>query len=483
MSGSFTVKFERINIDRRTLLKAAVAAGATGALGVAAFSKDEPQYAEPQLQGAIGKDGQRVQPWRNWSGNQASEPTEWLFPRDVDDLSKMVRGATQRLRLAGTSHSFSGLVPTNESIMSLAYMTGISAIDTATKQFDVAANTFLAAVGEHLWQNGMSLENMPDINTQTFGGAIATSTHGTGVNFGSMSSTVKQVSLINGLGEQLQCSNSQNPELFNAVRNGIGVMGAVTEFKIQAQERYHLKETTWMMDLQEGLDTAEALKNQHRHFELFALPHADYILGVTLDEIDENQLEAPKAHQGDAYETFRTLANIIDTVPALRNFIINKGASTVEKETRTGRSHEIFGNVRDILFNEMEYSVPAEHGIACLKEILDAITKHDIDVIFPLEVRFVKADDVWLSPFYQRESCAISCHNFHDKDYKKYFALIEPIFWKYDGRPHWGKIHTLAAKEQRARYPMFDEFLKVRAAMDPKNLFTNDHINHVLGLG
>ncbi|KGJ89205.1 D-arabinono-1,4-lactone oxidase [Thalassotalea sp. ND16A] len=74
----------------------------------------------------------------------------------------------------------------------------------------------------------------------------------------------------------------------------------------------------------------------------------------------------------------------------------------------------------------MEYSVPAEHGIACLRDILATIKKQNIPVIFPMEFRDIKADDIWLSPFYQRNSC----HNFHDKNYKKYFAAIEPKFKK-----------------------------------------------------
>jgi len=477
------MQFERINLNRRSLLKAAVAAGATSTLGLTACSKQEAEYQPKVLAGAMGKDGQRIPPWSNWSGNQASEPNERLIPQNTDELQQMVKKARQRIRLVGAGHSFSPLVPTNESLMSLAYFTGISQIDKDKKQFDVAANTFLASVGEELWQNGLSLQNMPDINTQTFGGAIATSTHGTGIEFGSMSSTVKQVTLVNGLGEEVSCSAEHNTELFNAARTNIGTLGAVTSLRIQAEDSFFLKETSWMMALEEGLSKMESLRDQHRHFELYALPHADYILGITLDKVQESELLQQKVNNGDAYETFRTLANVVDKVPFLRSFIVNTGASTVEKEVRTGRNYEVFGNVRDIRFNEMEYSVPAEHGVNCLREILDTIKKQNIDVIFPMEVRYIKADDIWLSPFFQRDSCAISCHNFHDKDYKKYFAAIEPIFLKYDGRPHWGKIHTLTAKDQRARYPKFDEFLKVRQAMDPKNIFTNDHINTVLGLG
>ncbi len=476
------MKIDKLQMNRRSLLKAAAAVGATSTLSLAGCNENKVEFTLPVLKGAMGKDGHRIQPWQNWSGNQACEHNELLVPQNKDELIAMVKATKQHIRLVGSGHSFSGLVPTSESLMNLAYFNGISNIDTNTKQFDVAANTVLAAAGEELWQKGMSLRNMPDINTQTFAGAIATSTHGTGINYGSMSSDITQLNLVNGLGEELTCSRDENTELFNAARTNIGSLGVITNIRMQAQDKYYLKETTWMMDLEEGLTNAESLRDKHRHFEMYALPHADYILGIALDEVSESELLTQKTSSGDAYETFKTLSKVVDAVPFLRSFIVNRGARTVEKEQRTGKNFEIFGNLRDIRFNEMEYSVPAEHGMACLREILAVIKKQNIDVIFPMEVRYIKADDIWLSPFYQRDSCAISCHNFHDKDYKKYFAAIEPIFWKYNGRPHWGKIHTLTAKEQRAHYPMFDEFLKVRQAMDPKAIFTNSHINTVLGL-
>ncbi|GHE91286.1 D-arabinono-1,4-lactone oxidase [Thalassotalea profundi] len=475
------MKIDKLNINRRTMLKSAAALGATSTLGLTACS-DNNTMAPPLLKGAIGKDGKEVAPWTNWSGNQSSTPNERLVPKNTQELVSMIKQTNQRIRLVGAGHSFSPLVPINETQMSLAYFYGITHIDKSSKQFDVAANTFLAGVGEELWKNGLSLENMPDINTQTFGGAIATSTHGTGINYGSMSTTVKSIQLVNGLGEEITCSAENNSDIFNAARNNIGTLGAVTKLRIQAEDKFHLKETSWMMDLQEGLEQAESLRDSHRHFEFYALPHADYILAITIDKIPEAEMQEPKTNNGDAYETFRTLSKVVDTVPFLRRFLINIGASTVKEETRTGKNFEVFGNLRDIRFNEMEYSVPAEHGVACLREILTTIKKQNIDILFPMEFRYVKADNVWLSPFYQRDSCAISCHNFADKDYKKYFAAIEPIFLKYDGRPHWGKIHTLSAKQLRAKYPMYDEFLRVREAMDPKKIFTNAHINQVLAL-
>ena len=45
----------------------------------------------------------------------------------------------------------------------------------------------------------------------------------------------------------------------------------------------------------------------------------------------------------------------------------------------------------------MEYSVPAEAGADCLREILRTVIEKEVDVVFPLEYRYVKRDDTWLS--------------------------------------------------------------------------------------
>jgi FAD/FMN-containing dehydrogenase len=157
-------------------------------------------------------------------------------------------------------------------------------------------------------------------------------------------------------------------------------------------------------------------------------------------------------------------------------------ARRVEPEERAGRSYRIFGNVRNMRFNEMEYTVPAEKGPACLAEILATIQRENLDVIFPIEYRYVKADDIWLSPFYQRNGCTISCHNFHDRDYKKYFAAIEPIFWKHEGRPHPGKIHTLGSQQLARLYPRWNDFLRARVELDPQGRFLNDHLRKIFGV-
>lgn len=477
------MSIEKLNVDRRILLKTI---GAGAALSLSSCDENKPVSAsvksESATPGIIGKEGKRVLPWRNWSGNQQAQPTLRKTPKNEEQLIDLLKNSTQHIRCVGAGHSFSPLVPTSDTLISLARFRSVDNINVQTQQVDVGAGALLSGIGQPLWEAGLALSNMPDINTQTLAGAIATSTHGTGMTLGSLSSAVTTLRMVSAAGDIIECSASNNSELFYAAGNNLGALGVVTQARLQARSAYKLVEKTWVLPVDEALEQAESLRDKNRHFELYAVPHADYMLMITLNEVDITTPDKLLTKPDESMETFRTVAQWIEILPFLRSFILNRGLSFTDPSERIGKSYEIFGNLRDMRFNEMEYSIPAEYGPSCLKEILSAIKNANIDVIFPIEYRYVKADDIWLSPFYQRDSCSISCHNFHDKDYKKYFALLEPILQKYDGRPHWGKVHTLSAKEFNGRYEKFADFQRLRHSLDPKGLFLNQHLQQVLGV-
>ena len=147
---------------------------------------------------------------------------------------------------------------------------------------------------------------------------------------------------------------------------------------------------------------------------------------------------------------------------------------------RVGRSYRIFPSARNTRFNEMEYELPLAQGPDCLREILAAVRKSSIRTLFPIEYRTVAADEAWLSPFYGRASASISIHQYHSVDYRELFDLVEPIFWKYGGRPHWGKLHRLSAKELAPLYPKWDDFQRVRRRLDPQGRMLNEHLRRAL---
>ena len=65
--------------------------------------------------------------------------------------------------------------------------------------------------------------------------------------------------------------------------------------------------------------------------------------------------------------------------------------------------------------------------------------------------------------------------------YQELLRTVEHVLRERHGRPHWGKAHTATAEILAPRYPEWDAFQAMRAALDPTGRFTNDYLRRVLG--
>jgi FAD/FMN-containing dehydrogenase len=98
-----------------------------------------------------------------------------------------------------------------------------------------------------------------------------------------------------------------------------------------------------------------------------------------------------------------------------------------------------------------------------------------------VEVRSTPADDVALSTASGRDSFYLAFHTHRDADHRRYFALVEPVLRAAGGRPHWGKVHTMAAEDLAPVYPRFTDFLALRDRLDPDRVLANAYLRRVLG--
>ena len=420
--------------------------------------------------------------WRNWSGGQSCNPRDRIAPGSEEELAGVLAQASGTIRLVGAGHSFSPLVPTDDTIISLAKMSGLIDSDAAAQQATFWAGTRMADMGKPLQDIGQGLINMADIDRQILAGAISTSTHGTGAKLGSASSYVTALSILTASGEVVECDAEMKPEVFQAARVALGSLGVITRITVQNRERYRLKETIWAEEIESVLARDAELRDGNRHFEMFPMVHSDMAIVQSINITDEKPTASVVADDDGGEDLMRFLQDYGGIFPWLRRWAINWFVGQMEAIDIVGESYDILSNVRNTRFNEMEYEIPLQAGPECLREILRTIEKHNVDIAFPLEYRYVREDDIWLSMFHGRDSCAISVHQFADIDYRPYFDLIEPIFWKYEGRPHWGKLHTLKADRLRSLYPKWQEFLEVRESLDPTGRFLNDHLHGVFGI-
>lgn len=129
----------------------------------------------------------------------------------------------------------------------------------------------------------------------------------------------------------------------------------------------------------------------------------------------------------------------------------------------------------------MEYALPREAGLEALREVRRVIDASSWRIGFPVEIRSTPADDIALSTSSGRASMYLAFHVPVRADHTDYFAGVEDVLRAFDGRPHWGKMHTLAADDLAKLYPRYDEFLALRDELDPDRVFTNPYLRRVLG--
>ncbi len=413
-------------------------------------------------------------PWRNWSGGLSFQPRGRHDIAEEEQLVDLLKNTSGAIRPVGSGHSFSPLIPTDGHLVIIDQLNGILDYDNETMQATFGAGSRLGDLGAPLYNIGQGMMNLPDIDRQTVAGATATGTHGTGIRFKSLSGYITGLRLITPNGEVLDIDESDE-DLFNAARVNVGALGVVTQIRMQNRDAYKLKKREWTAPTEDLLDEFDERVANHRHFEIFPLVYSDYSLALQIDESDEpiGQTIIP------AEET--TLADLrplgVDATPAEKLAANNARATMAEVTEAVDYSYNLLSNIRVNPFNEMEYSVPAEVGADCVREILKTIYDEAIEVDFPLEFRYVSPEDPWLSMAYGEEAHAtISIHRNASLDYRPYFDRIEPIFWKYGGRPHWGKIHSLGFSELEQLYPRYRDFVEVRESLDPDGRMLNDHL-------
>jgi FAD/FMN-containing dehydrogenase len=313
--------------------------------------------------------------WHNWSGGQSCTPTGRFTVASEDELAALVRSAQGAIRPVGSGHSFSALVPTDGSLVSLANMSGLISHDEASLQAEFWAGTPMSRMGDALMKIGQALPNMADIDYQSLGGAISTSTHGSGARYGSYSSTVVGLRLVIANGEVLDCDAHKHPDIFNAARVSLGGLGVITRVRLQNRKAFRLRSKNWIQNTEELLEDMPRLMRENDHIEIYSILHSDVSVASALNETEDKRT-IPKDGCGDIkkvdllqciHSRFRDSPHV---EAALLNFVARHLVSFPEA---IDDSYKMFANVRDVRFNEMEYEIPAEAGPACAREILKKV--------------------------------------------------------------------------------------------------------------
>jgi FAD/FMN-containing dehydrogenase len=404
--------------------------------------------------------------WRNWVGNQSCIVRHRGAPESEAALAEMVREATSQglnVRCAGSGHSFTPVALTSGLQLTLSSMQGVVNIDSTRKRVAVKAGTTINQLGKVLKENGLSLINQGDIDSQALAGALTTGTHGTGARLGNMASQIVGMRLVQSDGSILVVDET-TPDLLEAARVSVGMLGVISEITLQAMESYNLHEKLWRCTFDEMIEQHDELAAKHRHFGFFWCPVPEsrhcYCLPDTASVSTTDRTS-------DVCEM--KVIDITGEAPMERGF------------EKIAYSSEIYPIEYVPNFHELEYAVPVAHGKEAVKAVRKLMLEKHPTCIYPIEYRFTAGDTGWISPFFEQDSITLSVSGEPGTDYWEYLKDVDTILRQYGSRPHWGKLHFLGAEDVTALYPRAGDFRALRAKVDPEGRFLNDHLQQLFG--
>jgi len=406
-----------------------------------------------------GVDSAAVPTFVNWVGNQRCTPARRASPASEAEVQDVIRAAVadgQGLRVVATGHSATPVHLTDGTLIDLVNLGGIVQVDGTSRRVRALPGTPVGAFGDPLWEAGLALPNQGDIDTQGIAGAVATATHGSGIELQSLSAWVRGMRLVTAEGTALELD--ERDERLAAAQVAIGMLGVITELELEVVPRYRLVERIEHWTWEQAWGRLDEMTRAHRNYGFFWLPSegSGALYGLT----------APEG------------ASLADScyVKVYDEADYSVPDSDVP-DRRVDRSYRIYPMPPfEPNFHELEYFVPYEHGADAVAAVRELMLKRLPDSIFPMEVRTVAADESWLSHSYGRASMVVSVSGVPGTHYDPYLREVDRLLGEFDARVHWGKLHFLTAEQLHARYPRAADFIALRRELDPRGVFLNDHL-------
>jgi L-gulono-1,4-lactone dehydrogenase len=214
--------------------------------------------------------------WYNTIKKEYSQPLEYLRPTTRQELVTIIKNAEAKklmVRAVATGHSFSDVAKATDLLVNMLGLNNFLPVETDTfKKNDftyihVESGTMVQKVNETLDGMGLALPTMAAFDRESIYGAIATSTHGTGLNVEGMPAMVQSLDLIaaNGIHYRIEPTNGitdpvkfaakypnkeitlvQNDDRFYSCVVGFGLMGLVYSVVLKPVPAFYLKQTLWI---------------------------------------------------------------------------------------------------------------------------------------------------------------------------------------------------------------------------------------------
>jgi alditol oxidase len=411
----------------------------------------------------------------NWAGNLAYRAASVHYPTSVVAVQELV-ARLPRVRPLGTRHSFTSIADApGGALISLSELAPEVTIDAEAMTVSVTGGTRYGVLAAELQAQGYALHNTGSLPHISVAGATATGTHGSGDRHGILSTAVSAVDVVKSDGSLVTVDRS-NPDL-KALAVGLGAFGIITRVVLDIQPTYLVRQDVYRNapwdTVLEAFDAVMASAYSVSLIGDFGSPVIRELWQKTRVESVPDATEQPEPvpeslYGGTWYDDAEAPPDHTLTVRAgiagpwserLPHFRLDAPPSVGGDELQT------------------EYFVDRRHAVNALQRLRSLggrISPH----LHATEIRTAAADDLWLSPAYERDSLCIGfTWRKHPTEVMALLPDIEAALSRYEPRPHWGKLFVFNDDDLARRFPRLPDFLELTRTYDPAGKFTNAFID------
>ena len=420
--------------------------------------------------------------WTSWNENLTYKYKSLYRITTEKELQEVV-AKTDKIRFFGTKQSSADIAAGIDTLIDITSYNKILSYNETERTVTVQSGVILGDLLEAIEAKGWCIPCLPDINTITIGGALATGTHGTSGHLLCEYMTSCTLVLADGSLKNVHKSDA----LMQAVRVTLGVLGVMSTVTFTCEPIYtlHVKEgpendSEWLPKIKERLQ-------KHDFLRILWLPHTDKGYVITGDKIapetkiTENLGPKYLKHRRKASKILYKYSHVFPWITAIANRLLYKGFFSANKEYKGSLYQATVTKSRGATLELAEWTIGLDRFPLVFDELKTEINKwsNKSFIHIPMDIRFIYKDNSWLSYAYQEDTVTMGCvsRNAATADTYEAFKTIETIFLKHGGKPHWGKRFTAKDAALSKIYSKWGDFKQLRHRMDPTNKFLNPYLS------
>jgi xylitol oxidase len=422
---------------------------------------------------------------RNWAGNLEFQSTRVEKPKSLEELAAVIR-ANERVRAYGSRHSFSDVADVPGGVhVSLEQMNRVRSWNTAgdPPAVTIEAGMTYGQLAPILHKAGWALPNLASLPHITVAGAVATATHGSGVNNQSLAAPVSAVELM--LADGTVQTIRRGEASFDGVVVNLGALGIMTTLTLDLVPTFDIEQHVYRnVPIAHAGEAYEAIIAGTYSVSIFTSWQTDTFEQVWM-----------KCLKGEQHFDLQTIGGTpasepvhpIEPIPGVLAAIGCDPDSTTEQLGVPGPWHARLPHFRlehtPSAGEELqsEFFVAREHAREAWAAV--ASLKAQIRPLIQIsEIRTIAPDTLWMSPFYDRPSMALHFTWRREPEAvaklaKRLYDALRP----FSPRPHWAKVFPVDPAGLEAAYPKLPAFRELVRQFDPDGKFQNPFLKR-LGL-